>query len=372
MQEHLPIDAHEHPPYDSVARIDPQMLRRQAEACAAALLKEGAPPNTARAYTGALRYWEAWHRLRYRAGLTLPVPAPVVLQFLFDHVEHAGAEGVLVHDLPEEIDRTLVEVGFKATSGVPALNTVFLRLRALSSVHRVRGLPNPARDSVVEQLVRRVWRDHSARGVRPNRKAPLTRDPLLALLATCTDGLRGVRDRALLLFAFSSGGRRRSEVAAAVMDNLIKVDEQHYLYRLGHSKTDPASATHNPDADKPIVGLAAEALAIWLARAGIESGAIFRRLMGTRVAGPLSPQAVWLIVKRRAKLAGLQGDFGAHSLRSGFVTEAGRQNVSLGKTMALTGHHAVHWVILPFKAGSLMQTRALNLLEGLGEFSTVP
>jgi hypothetical protein len=33
------------------------------------------------------------------------------------------------------------------------------------------------------------------------------------MVATCTDGLLGLRDRALLLFAFSSGGRRRSEVA---------------------------------------------------------------------------------------------------------------------------------------------------------------
>jgi hypothetical protein len=31
------------------------------------------------------------------------------------------------------------------------------------------------------------------------------------------------------------------------------------------------------------------------------------------------------IVKRRAALAGLDGDFSAHSLRSGFMTEAGRQ-----------------------------------------------
>jgi hypothetical protein len=37
------------------------------------------------------------------------------------------------------------------------------------------------------------------------------------------------------------------------------------------------------------------------------------------------------IVKRRAALAGLDGDFSAHSLRSGFMTEAGRQNVPLAE-----------------------------------------
>src|SRR6266702_5772787 len=52
------------------------------------------------------------------------------------------------------------------------------------------------------------------------RKPALTKAPLEAMLATCTDGLIGLRDRALLLFAFASGGRRRSEVSAAVVEHL--------------------------------------------------------------------------------------------------------------------------------------------------------
>jgi hypothetical protein len=46
-------------------------------------------------------------------------------------------------------------------------------------------------------------------------------------------------------------------------------------------------------------------------------------------------------VRRRAQLAGLNGEFSAHSLRSGFMTEAGRQNVPLAEEMALTGHRSV-------------------------------
>jgi hypothetical protein len=37
-------------------------------------------------------------------------------------------------------------------------------------------------------------------------------------------------------------------------------------------------------------------------------------------------------------LAGLKGDYSAHSLRLGFMTEAGRRNV---EAMALTGHRSV-------------------------------
>jgi integrase len=64
------------------------------------------------------------------------------------------------------------------------------------------------------------------------------------MLATCTDGLIGIRDRALLLFAFASGARRRSEVAGAVMENLVKINAQTYLYRLTHSKTDQAGTAN--------------------------------------------------------------------------------------------------------------------------------
>ena len=55
---------------------------------------------------------------------------------------------------------------------------------------------------------------------------------------------------------------------------------------------------------------------------------------------PLSPAAVRDIVQHRCALAGLEGNYSAHSLRSGFVTEAGRQRMPLGDTMALTGHRS--------------------------------
>jgi hypothetical protein len=60
----------------------------------------------------------------------------------------------------------------------------------------------------------------------------MTKAPLEALLATCTDGLIRLRDRALLLFAFSRGDRRRSEVSSAVLENLITVDDQTWVARM--------------------------------------------------------------------------------------------------------------------------------------------
>jgi integrase len=350
-------------PHATVLALDPEVLHAQAEASVRALFNEGESANTVRSYASALRYWAAWFRLRYRTALALPVPVPAVLQFLVDHVERTGDDGRLIHDLPAAIDHALVEGRFKGALGAPALNTVLHRLSVLSKAHQLRDVSSPARDPAVQELVRRVRRAYAARGVRPASKAALTKDPLEAMLATCTDGLIGIRDRALLLFAFSSGGRRRSEVAAAVVENLVKVDDETYLYRLTHSKTEQAGSEHNPDAHKPITGPAAEALTAWLEASDVKSGAVFRRIRKTKAVEPLSPQAVWHIVKRRAQLAGLDGDYGAHSLRSGFVTEAGRQNVPMKEAMAMTGHRSLAIFLRYFQPGAVQSSAAANLLK---------
>jgi integrase len=348
----------------STARaLDPHRLHEETEEAVRALFEEGESANTSRSYASALKYWAAWYRLRYRLTLNLPVPVPAVIQFIVDHVERTTAQGTLKCQLPAALDGVLVEGGFKGAAGALALNTVVHRLSVLSKAHQVKGFPNPARDPAVQELLRRVRRAYASRGVRPTRKTALTKAPLEAMLATCTDGLIGVRDRALLLFCWAGGGRRRSEVSAAMMENLVRVNERLYLYHLGHSKTDQMGADNNSNAEKPVADMAADALTAWLDVSHILTGPIFRRIRGAAtVAEPLSAEAVALIVKRRAQLAGLEGDFGAHSLRSGFVTEAGRQNVPLGDTMAMTGHRSIQTVMRYFQTGAIGQIRAARLL----------
>jgi len=147
---------------------------------------------------------------------------------------------------------------------------------------------------------------------------------------------KGLRDRALLCFGFASGGRRRSEIAAADLCDLRRIEPQGYSYRLEHSKTQQAGVTASLTPDKPILDRAVQALEASLAASGFTEGAIFRRLWKHTIGPALSPAAVAEIVQRRTRLAGLEGDFAAHSLRSGFVTEASRQGVSLPAIMQMT------------------------------------
>ncbi|SDC43941.1 hypothetical protein SAMN05444679_10370 [Variovorax sp. CF079] len=76
-------------------------------------------------------------------------------------------------------------------------------------------LANPCADPLVREFLARTRRAYAQRGARPKRQRALTKDPLQLLLATCDESLRGKRDRALLLFAWATGGRRRSEARAA-------------------------------------------------------------------------------------------------------------------------------------------------------------
>lgn len=324
------------------------------------LLREGESKNTMASYKSALRYWAAWYGIRYGSQIQIPVPSPCVLQFIVDHAERTTDKG-LVSELPALIDQTLVQAGYKGKLGALAHNTLVHRIAVLSKAHQVRELKNPCHDPTVRELLSRTRKAYAKRGALPQKKEALTKDPLQAVLATCDDSLRGKRDRALLLFAWASGGRRRSEVTGADMQFLKPIPEG-FVYNLAYSKTNQ-TGMDLPENSKPVLGVAAEALAAWLQASGITAGSIFRSIRkGGHLGDALSPASVRTIVKDRCGLAGISGKFSAHSLRSGFVTEAGRQQVPLADTMAMTGHHSVATVMGYFQASASLQSTAANLL----------
>jgi len=341
----------------------PIQLAQQAADAVRELLAEAAAANTTRSYASALRYWAGWHAARTGVAFSLPVPEATVLQFVVDHVVRRSADGDLAWELPPAVDRTLVAAGLKAKPGPWTLATVRHRVAVLSTAHRLKQVPNPCEQPAIRTVLSRAARAAVKRGVRPRKKTAITLAELEAMLATCDDSLEGLRDRALLCFGFASGGRRRSEIAAADLRDLRRIGPQGYIYRLEHSKTQQAGVTASSTPDKPILDRAAQALEAWLNSAAITEGAMFRRLWKQRVGPALSPAAVGEIVQRRARLAGLEGDFGGHSLRSGFVTEASRQGVSLPAIMAMTEHRAVSSVMGYFQTGSAADNPAARLLE---------
>jgi integrase len=345
----------------SLPLLDPHALDVQADAAVRSLMREGSSANTAASYRAAVRYWTAWFELRYGQRFALPLPEAAVIQFVVDHAQRTTDHG-LKWELPLALDQELVRLKAKGRLGAPSLNTLLQRVSVLSKAHELLGHPNPCRAATVRELLAKTRRAYARRGVAPAKKEALTREPLQAMLGTCDDTLRGIRDRALLLFAWASGGRRRSEVVRATVENTVRTAEG-FLYTLAQSKTNQTGARRADD-QKPIVGSAAQALDAWLAASGIQQGPIFRRVRrGDIIGEPLAAAAVRDIVLERCKLAGLEGEFSAHSLRSGFVTEAGRRNIPLGDTMAMTGHASVATVMGYFRAGAAAQSPAARLMD---------
>lgn len=342
--------------------LEPAKLNDVTQAAIEQLLREGESRNTLASYRSALRYWAAWYGLRYEGQIQLPVPVACVLQFIVDHAERTTDQG-LVSELPPDMDRALVQSGFKGKLGALAHNTLVHRIAVLSKAHQLQALKSPCHEGQVRELLSRTRKAYARRGVLPQKKDALTKDPLQAILATCDDTLRGKRDRALLLFAWASGGRRRSEVTDADMKFLKRLSNG-FTYTLAHSKTNQAGA-QRPENEKPLLGAAAAALTAWLEASQITEGRIFRKISkGGRLGEALGAASVRDIVKKRCEQAGLGGDFSAHSLRSGFVTEAGRQNMSLAETMAMTGHHSVATVLGYSRAGASLSSGLARLFDG--------
>jgi integrase len=337
-------------------------LSDNAREAAKAFIAAGTAANTVRSYRSALAYWSAWLQLRYGQALgDSPLPDAVALQFILDHLARPLDNGDWSHLLPASIDAALVAAKVKSKSGALAFNTVSHRLAVLSKWHQLNQWPSPSESIAVRTLLREARKAQSRQGVQVRKKTAVVLEPLQALLATCTDGVRGVRDRALLLLAWSGGGRRRSEVVGLTVNDVRPLDADTWIYTLGATKTDTSGVSR----EKPLRGPAAKALTAWLEAAPAKSGPLFRRLYkGGKVSrNGLSGDQVARIVQRRAKLAGLEGDWAAHSLRSGFVTEAGRQGVPMGEVMAMTEHRSVGTVMGYFQAGALLGSRASQLLD---------
>ena len=196
-------------------------------------------------------------------------------------------------------------------------------------------------------------------------------DVLAKLLATCGSGsLRDVRDRAILMVTFASGGRRRSEVAGLRKEQLtveapIPIEGGPPLpslaIHLGRTKTSGA----DQDEVVYLTGRPVEALNEWLRAGRIESGSIFRKIdrWGNVSPRALESAAINAIVKQRAEMAGLEpADYPAHGLRSGYLTEAANRGIPLPEAMEQSRHRSVQQATSYYNNATRRTGKAARLL----------
>jgi integrase len=318
------------------------------------LAREGMGENTLRALASDLGYLEAWALAATAMSLPWPAAEALALKFVAHHLwDPAKREADDGHGMPADVGDALRVDGLLRTEGPHAPDTVRRRLASWSTLHRWRGLEGPFASPALRSALRLAVRA-SGRPRRRKSERAVTRDILDRLAATCrSDRLVDVRDLAILMAAFASGGRRRSEIAGLRLEQLrddppVSSDPADPASKplpclsigLGRTKTTAA----DDDARALMIGPPAAALKAWIARAKVVRGPIFRAIdrWGTLEERALSPQSVNLIVKRRCAAAGLDPrEFSAHGLRSGYLTEAARQGVSLPEAMQQSQHRSV-------------------------------
>jgi integrase len=272
--------------------------------------------------------------------------------------------------MPAAVEESLREQRFLRSSGPHAPDTVRRRLASWSTLTKWRGLAGVFSSPSLKSAIRLADRATPRPRKRKSAKA-VTGDILAMLLATCgTVNLRDIRDRAILMVAFASGGRRRSEIAGLRREQLtdelpITVEGgppfPSLANHLGRTKTSGSEL----DEVVYLTGRPVDALNAWLAAGKIETGSIFRKIdrWGNVSKRALEPSAVNSIVKQRAALAGLNsGEFSAHGLRSGYLTEAANRGIPLPEAMEQSRHRSVQQASSYYNSATRRSGRAARLV----------
>ncbi|MDE1996679.1 MAG: site-specific integrase [Rhizobiaceae bacterium] len=339
------------------------------------LAGEGMGANTLRALASDLGYLEGWCLAATGSPLPWPARETLLLKFVAHHLwDPAQKEEHPDHGMPAEVADALRAQGLLKSNGPHAPATVRRRLTSWTILTRWRGLTGAFNAPALKAALRLAVRA-SGRPRQRKSKQAVTGDILAKLLAACAgDRLVDVRDRAVLLTAFASGGRRRSEVVNLRMEDLVEeapvranpADENSPLLpcltlRLGRTKT----TSNDDDASVVLVGRPVQALKHWLHEANIETGPIFRRIdqWGNLDWRPLTPQSVNLILKTRIKKAGLDPSaFSAHGLRSGYLTEAANRGIPLPEAMQQSLHKSVTQAASYYNEADKKMGRAARLV----------
>lgn len=335
------------------------------------LVNQGMGDNTLRALTSDLAYLEGWGLAATGKSLPWPAPEALLLKFVAHHLWDPEKRATDPdHGMPADVDGNLRSQGFLRSVGPHSPSTVRRRLANWSTLTKWRGhagtFTSPALKSAIRLAVRAVPRTRR----RKSAKA-VTGDVLAKLLSTCaTDSLRDLRDRAILMVAFASGGRRRSEIAGLRREQLtveppIPVENGTPLpslaIHLGRTKT----TSGEQDDIVYLTGRPVDALNAWMTAAKISSGSVFRGIgrWGAVSKRAIDSQSVNAILKQRAVMAGLDpGEFSAHGLRSGYLTEAANQGVPLPEAMEQSRHRSVQQASSYYNSATRRSGRAARLL----------
>jgi len=326
------------------------------------LYVRGTPVNTLRAYERDLLYITLWREVAVGSGPVWPEREEVALRFILDHARDLGAAAPA--DSARIAAEALIDAGLRKSLACPAPATLDRRIASWRAFHRMKNLPSPFEAPMLRQA-RAKARRAAARPRAPKSNKPITRDVLEQMLASCDRDLRGLRDRAVLMLGWASGGRRRSELSGLRREDLsLEEFEDKGLIWIHLLETKTTGRDMTPRL--VLKGRAARAVARWIAAAEIADGPLFRPISksGRPLPRRLSPDGIYQIVKRRLELAGLPPEMASpHGLRSGFLTQAALDGAPVQAAMRLSLHRSMAQAQRYYDDVDIADNPATDLLE---------
>ena len=249
--------------------------------------------------------------------------------------------------------------------------TVKCRLAAIRFTHKRAGFASPFDSAPTFEAVYQGYLRRWAGSHRPKQSAA-TEDVVKQMVNCWREGDVAVRNRAILLIGFDAA-LRRSEIVGIDTEH-CSWDQDGLLLYLPQSKGDQLGEGNTililrrtASAYCPV-----ESLSRWLQIASITEGPIFRRFhrngkqttLGTQ---RLSCKSIYNLVKQSAKKAGIEGNFGAHSLRRGFINSAVRESSSLTDVQQHVRHKSLETTSRYLRTQPTSNHPGNTLLGGTGK-----
>jgi site-specific recombinase XerD len=172
---------------------------------------------------------------------------------------------------------------------------------------------------------------------------------LAALLNSCAPRPLGVRDAAIMSLLYGCG-LRRAELVALNIEDYIKEESELIVRGKG-----------NKQRVVP-VGNAAPALADWLAIRGEESGPLFWGLGNRNRGRRLTDQAIYNMLRKRARLAGVSR-LSPHDFRRTFVGDLLDAGADIVTVQKMAGHADPATTSRYDRRGKRAQHKAASLLH---------
>ncbi len=215
--------------------------------------------------------------------------------------------------------------------------TIARALVTIRQAHKLAGHDSPV-TAPVHEVMKGIRREL---GVAPRQKTPVLPPELRAMTGQVREGLRGLRDAALLVLGFA-GAFRRSELVAINVEDLSFTTEG-LIVTVRRSKTDQEGAGRKigiPYGGHPET-CPVRCVKRWIEAAAITEGPLLHDVRGEKLRGRLSDRTVARVVQHHARAVGLEaGRFGGHSLRAGLATAAAKAGKPTHVIMKQTGHRS--------------------------------